>query len=201
MKKELDSSKAAFKLDLIETVNADPMVSPSDLKVLAAYLAVMSWPQGRAWLASSLAMAMTGLSHGQFWKSRSRLLGNNDEKRAYLIPVRKGGKVSTYQLINPWRDEALDMVAARLAHNREVQRQKKVALRAKSSVHRMEGLEADLSLQKVDGQEGGCPSRICSSVPPDFAPYSPLGITPREEGAVEKTDGSNVVPFNKRRAS
>lgn len=189
MKKELDSSKASFKLDLIETANADPIVRPADLKVLAAYIAVMDWPTHKAWLASSRGMAVTGLSHGQFWTSRSRLLGNNDEKRAYLIAVRNGGKVATYKLINPWRDEALDMIAARLAHNREVQRQKKVARRAKSS------------LQNLEGPFDAGPSRICSSVPPDSRPYSPLVTPPREEGAGEKIDDTNVVPFNKRRAS
>ena len=66
MKAELDRSKASFKLDLVETANADPALNPADLKVLAAYVAVMAWPSCKAWLAAAQAMAMTGLSDRQF---------------------------------------------------------------------------------------------------------------------------------------
>lgn len=201
MKKELDRSKASFKLDLIETANADPVVTASDLKLLAAYVAVMAWPSHKTWLVESLATAKTGLSHGQFWKSRARLLGKNEEKRAYLIAIRQGGKVATYKLINPWRDEAMELIDAKLAYNREVERQRKAAKRAKSSVQNLEGQKADLSLQNLDGQNHPCPSRIWSFVPPKNGGNNPSVSTPRILSREETDLGAKVLPFNPRKAS
>lgn len=199
MKKELDRSKASFKLDLIETANADPMLTPADFKLLAAYVAVMAWPSHRTWLTASLAMAKTGLSHGQYWKSRGRLLGENSEKRAYLIAVRSGGKVATYKLINPWRDEAIQHVDAMTAYHREAERQKKAGKRASSTIQNMEGQDIDLSLHRMEGQKAPCPSRICSSVPPENSSYYPSVITPSKNGVRDEVSlSSNVVPFNRK---
>jgi hypothetical protein len=183
MKSELDRSKASFKLDLIETANADPMLSAADFKVLAAYVAVMAWPSCRSWLASSLAQAMTGISDRQFRESRKRLLGNNIDRRAYLIPVRQGGgKVSTYMLINPWRDEARALVDAKMAYHREVERQRKA------------GKRAALSRQNLQGQNGGCPGKICRSVPANSAAYYPSMITPsKKDSRGEDDQGAKVV--------
>ncbi|RWK79654.1 MAG: hypothetical protein EOR51_12155 [Mesorhizobium sp.] len=190
MKDELDRSKASYKLDLIEAANADPVLTQPDFKLLAAYVAVMAWPSCKTWLAASLGMAMTGLSHGQFWKSRSRLIGENPEQRAYLVAVRGSKeKVSEFHLINPWRDEAKDRVKAMLGHHREVDRQKKARKKAASSLHSMEG------------QTDAGPSTPWSSIPPNCGGNTPLVNPPREEGAGEKIEGSNVLPFNKRRAS
>ncbi|RUM95174.1 hypothetical protein EET67_24810 [Pseudaminobacter arsenicus] len=197
MKKELDRSKASFKLDLIETANADPMVSAADLKLLAAYVAVMAWPSCKSWLVEPLGRAMTGLSHGQFWKSRARLLGDNEEKRAYLIAVRQGGKVSTYKLINPFRDEARALVEAKLEYHREVERQRKATKRTSSSVQNLEGHESDLSLHKMEGQNDACPSKKWGPVPPENGGNTPSVIPPSKKGVREEASlGSNVVPFN-----
>lgn len=202
MKKELDKSKASFKLDLIETANADPMLSPADFKLLSAYVAVMAWPSHRTWLAASLAMAKTGLSHGQFWKSRARLLGDNAQKRAYLITARSGGKVATYKLINPWRDAAIEHVDAMTAYHRETERQKKAGKRAASSLQNMEGQEVGLSLHRMEGQQEPCPSRICSSVPPENSSYYPSIITPSKNGVRDEVSrGSPVsVPLFRERS-
>ncbi|RUW26335.1 MULTISPECIES: hypothetical protein [unclassified Mesorhizobium] len=189
MKVELDRSKASFKLDLIETANIDPMLTPADFKVLAAYVAVMAWPSCKTWLASTRAQALTGLGDRQFRNSRAVLLGKNEAKRAYLVPARSGGKVSTYKLVNPWRDEARQHVEAMTAYHKEIERQKKAKKRA------------DLSLQNLPGQEDACPGKICRSVPAKSAGYSPSMITPREEEAGDEKHGSNVIQFNTRRAS
>jgi hypothetical protein len=201
VKKELEKSKASFKLDLIETANADPMVTASDFKLLAAYIAVMAWPSHKTWLVESLATAKTGLSHGQYWKSRARLLGKNEEKRAYLIAVRQGGKVAAYKLINPWRDEAIELVDAKLAYHREVERQRKATKRAAAPLQKMEGQKTDVSLQNLDGQSHPCPSRIWSSVPPENGDKYPSVSTPKNIGREETDLRSNVLPFNPRRAS
>lgn len=184
MKKELDKSKASFKLDLIETANADPMVSPADLKVLAAYVAVMSWPSCKTWLATTLAMAMTGLSDRQFEKSRARLLGKNDAGRSYLVAARQSGKVAAYLLINPWRDEARAHVETMLGYHREVARQKKAKKRAASSP------------KNVRGQNTPCPRKIFGPVPEICSDNTPLEIPPKIIGREETDLGSNVVPFN-----
>lgn len=182
MKKELDRSKASFKLDLIETANADPMVRPADFKVLAAYAAVLKWPSCKTWLTPTLAQAMTGLSERQFWNSRARLTGNNPEKRAYLIPTRKIENTATFLLINPWRDEALEQIEAMARYHREVARQKKAKERAA------------LSLQNLQGHEEGCPCKFCSPVPANSAGNTPLMITPRKkESRGEDEKGAKVV--------
>lgn len=200
MKQELDRSKASFKLDVIETANADPMLTPADFKLLAAYVAVMDWPSHKTWLAESLAIAKTGLSHGQFWKSRSRLLGKNEERRAYLIAVRSNGKVAAYKLVNPWRDEAREHIEAMTAYHREAARQKKAAKRAAPSLQQMEGQSIKLSLHSVEGQTPPCPSRIWGPVPPENGAYYPSMITPNEKGVRgEGNPVSNVVPINSRR--
>lgn len=190
MKNELDRSKASFKLDLMETANADPMVGPSDFKVLCAYAAVIDWPSCRTWLASSLAQAMTGLSDRQFRESRKRLLGKNEEKRAYLFPARQDGKVTKYRLLNPWRDEAKALIDAKLAYHQEVERQRKAASRA------------NVSRQNLPGQNDLCPGKVCRSVPAKSAAYTPLEITPKDSGREERPLGTNVLPFKPdRRAS
>lgn len=184
MKQELDRSKASFKLDLMETANADPMVSPADFKVLSAYVAVMAWPSCKAWLATAQAMAMTGLSDRQFEKSRVRLLGKNPAGRAYLVVARRSRSVSTYVLINPWRDEARAHVEAMHAYHKEVARQKKARQRAA------------LSLKNVRGQKPPCPRTEFGRVPENNSDNTPLVITPSIMDRDDADLGANVVPFN-----
>lgn len=202
MKKEIDRSKASFKLDLLETANADPMVKPADLKVLSAYVAVMAWPSCKAWLATSQAMAMTGLSDRQFEMSRRRLLGENPAKRAYLVAVHHNRKVSTYALINPWRDDAIAHVAAMHGYFKEVARQKKARQREAASLKNSRGHEANMSPKNLRGQEPACPRTFFGSVPENSSDNTPLMITPSKKGVREENSpGSNVVSFNRKGAA
>lgn len=189
MKAELDRSKASFKLDLLETANADPALNPADLKVLAAYIAVMAWPSCKAWLATAQAMARTGLSDRQFEKSRVRLLGKNPAGRAYLVVARQSRSVSTYVLINPWRDEAIAHVEAMHVYHKEVARQKKARQRAA------------LSPKNVQGQKPPCPRTLFGPVPENNSDNNPLLNPPRIIGRQETDLGSKVLPFNPRKAS
>lgn len=191
MKAELDTSKASFKLDLIETANADPMLSKPDFKLLAAFVAVMTWPSCKTWLTAPLAQAMTGLSERQFRESRLSLQGNNAAKRAYLVPARQAGKVSTFLLVNPWRDEAKLHIAALTDHYKDVVAQKKAKQRT------------NLSRQTVQGQDQACPGKLCRSVPANCAAYTPLGLPQeRKEDREENQERSNVVHLQiKRRTS
>lgn len=133
-----NSSKASFKLDLIETVNADPFLEASDLKLIAAYAAVVGWPGRQAWLSTSRARAMTGLSERQVGKSRLRLSGvdpdNKDNPRplrVYLDRVRVKGQTTIYRLENPWREDCRQHVAIRTEYLRQMQAERQ-ALRRQS---------------------------------------------------------------------
>ena len=183
MKKELDRSKASFKLDLLETANADPMISPYDFRLLSAYVALMEWPSCRTRLSPSLAMSKTGIGERQFWISRACLAGKNPESRAYLIPGKRLPNGSqTYHLINPWRDEAMAHVEAMTAYHREVARYKKAKKREQAP------------LQNMQGHLMGCSCIICSAVPARCADDYPSMITPRKKGVREEGDQSpNVV--------
>lgn len=187
MKKELNKSKASYKLDLIETANVDPMIRPADFKLLAAYVAVMDWPSCHAELAMTLALAKTGLSDRQIEKSRARLLGRNDEGRAYLSPVRRSSNSAKYMLINPWRDEGWERTLAMLAYHQEAQRQKKSKKRAATSPQLCSGDKTRPS-----------PNSVRSCPPNSVRASTPLS-TPSKKGVrEEKTLGSNVVPFNRK---
>lgn len=190
MKKELDKSKASFKLDLMETANVDPIIRPADFKVLAAYIAMMEWPSCRTRLALTLAMAKTGLSDRQIEKSRARLLGKNEEGRAYLSPVRRSSASATYMLINPWRDEARERTAAMLGYHQEVVRQKKARKRA------------SVSPNSVRGQNGAVPE-LCSVPSPNSVRVSTPQRVPQQEKGIreEGSLGSNVVPIDIKRRS
>src|SRR5690606_11312408 len=110
--------------------------------------------------------------------------------------IRSDGKVAAYKLVNPWRDEAIERVDAMTAYHREVERQKKAGKRAAPSLQILEGQSSNLSLHIMEGQTAPCPSRICSSVPPENNSYYPSVITPRKKGVREEGSlNSNVVPF------
>ncbi len=183
---DADKTKASFKLDLIETAAADPVIGASDLRLLIAYASVIEWPSGRTWLAWSLASAKTGLSERQFRQSRDGLRGNNEAKRAYLRPARRGGEVVAYTLVNPWMDESRAHVQAMLKYHRAVAAEKKANQRLK------------MSRQNLQGQEEACPGKICRSVPAKSAAYYPSVVPQEDENGREDISGSNVLPFNRR---
>lgn len=190
MKAEIDRSKASFKLDLIETANADPEIKSSDLRLLIAYVSVIEWPSAKAWLSMTLARAKTGLSERQFWTSRARLLGGNDAKRAYLKPVRGSAKVGSFTIINPWRQEALDHIKVMTGHYIETEKHRKAVSRNKQSVSRND----NLSLQKLQGHKPHCPCKFCSPVPAEIAGKYPSISTPRKNEVREEGNQSpNVV--------
>jgi hypothetical protein len=198
MTKDHDRSKASFKLDLIKTANADPSLKPADFKLLVAYAEVMEWPSGRTWLATSLALALTGLSERQFRTSRDRLRGQ-DGGRRYLDVARRGGRIAAYRLINPWLDDAKAHIEAMVEYHKGVERSRKAMSRMKKPASQ----SSDLSRQILPGQNPDCPGRICRPVPAEFAAYNPTRITPRKKGGREESPlGPNVVPFiSKRKAS
>jgi hypothetical protein len=121
-----DASKASFKLDLIETVNADPKVKqPSDLKLLAAYCSVMGWPKRRAWLSTSRARAMTGLAESQVSTSRKRL-----QEQGYLKEDGTERGTKAFILENPRRDDIRQHIAITTEHLRDKQAERQATRRA-----------------------------------------------------------------------
>jgi hypothetical protein len=100
-------SKASFKLSLIETVAADPKLQPSDLSLIVAYLAFLTWPARTAYLTTTAARARTGLSERQISTSRDRLLG-----RDYLVDTETKKRASqVFRIENPRADEIIDHIA------------------------------------------------------------------------------------------
>jgi len=186
MKKELDSSKASYKLDLIETANVDPIIKPADFKLLAAYVAVMEWPSCQCELAMTLAMAKTGLSGRQIELSKRRLLGKNEEGRAYLSPVRRRSNLSRYMLVNPWRDEARERTIAMLGYHQAVERQRKAKKRALLSPQNSSGDKMGLS-----------PENSSVMSPENSSGKYPYEYPNKDKGREENSPGSNVVPFNR----
>lgn len=185
MKRELDKTKASYKLDLIETANVDPVIKPADFKLLAAYVAVMEWPSCHAELAMTLAMAKTGLSDRQIELSKKRLLGKNEEGRAYLSPVRRRSNLARYMLVNPWRDDARDLTIAMLGHHQEVERQRKAKKRGLLSPQKSSGDKMSLS-----------PENSSVMSPENSSGKYPYEYPKEEKGRGETDLGSNVVPFN-----
>lgn len=172
------SSKASFKLDLIEFANSDPLLKPSDLKVLAAYAAVLDWPCRHAYLASTLGQAKTGLSDRQLRASRARLAGKNAAKRKYLHKVRiDASGVTVFRVENPWKKEDVDQhVAILLAHFKEQERDKKA-----------------LQRQILQGRKVACPGTFSGDVPADISAidpvYTPQDMAPKKENTVLDVNG------------
>ena len=115
-------------------------------------------------------------------------------RRAYLRPARRGGSVTAYSLINPWRDEAIVHVEAMTAYHKEVERQRKATKRASLPRPNIPGREAEMSLQILPGHEPGCPGKICRPVPAEFAAYYPSGSTPKKRGSrKDKGQGAEII--------
>jgi len=160
--KQENASKASFKLNLIETVNADPVMKASDVKLIAAYAAVLQWPEREAWLSTSRARAMTGLSDRQVRASRARLAGKNSAKRTYLHMLRKHGSTSIFRVDNPWWEDSRQYVAVTLDYYRGLERAKK-----------------SLSRQNLQGRKRCCPGRKFGDVPANNAANIPT-IPPQD---------------------
>jgi hypothetical protein len=181
VKEKLDSSKASFKLDLIETANADPVLNAYDLKLLAAFVSVMEWPSCRAWLSEPLGRAKTNLSQREFWRSRRRLLGANEAARAYLKAVRSTGRVTKFKLVNPWRDDAREHVTAMTSLHQEVDRNRKATSRTKQAAAQ----SSNLSLSIGQGQNRARPCPMDHSVPVHWGSKYPSDSSPRKRAVRE----------------
>lgn len=195
---KVDRSKAAFKLDLIETVNADPLLEGSDLKLIAAYLSVMTWPKREAWLSISRARAKTGLSERQISNSRQRLAGvpqkgKDKPGRTYLSPQRKDGLTTIYRVENPWLEDSRAHVAEMTDHLRELQTERKAERRRIERVPaNSAGTEEALSHSPSDWD---VPANNAGNIPS----YTPQDIALKEEnpfqlGSTPQTYGQEDDP-------
>ncbi|MCO6386219.1 hypothetical protein [Aliihoeflea sp. 40Bstr573] len=173
-----NASKASFKLDLIETVNADPMMEPSDLKLIAAYAALMQWPKREAWLSTSRARAMTGLSERAVTDSRRRLSGKNEMNRVYLKPVRKSGLTQVFRIENPWREDCRQHVAIRTEHFRESQAERQAERRRLKRVSAAVA-DTDHALSQSLG-ECDVPATSAGNIPAD----TPQDMAPKKDNTV-----------------
>lgn len=170
-----DRSKASFKLDLIETVNADPALEASDLKLIAAYAAVVDWPSRQSWLSTSRARAMTGLSERQVSNSRARLAGGNVAGRVYLSELRRDGLTTVYRVDNPWLEDHRQHVAIMTEHFRGQQKERQAERRR---------LQRDVPATVADTSEGLSQSLGERDVPATVAGNIP-SYTPQKEALKE----------------
>jgi hypothetical protein len=156
---DADRSKASFKLDLIETVNADPKMQASDLKLVVAHLSVMSWPKRTAWLSISRARAMTGLSERQIINSRKRV-----RERGYLSVPPSDPDARVFTLENPRRDDMRQHVAILMDHlkNQQAERQAERRRHAKA-----------VTANSADTEEAMSQSPSECDVSANFAGYYP----------------------------
>lgn len=70
-----NKSNAFFKLSLLETVGADPLLKPIDHSLTGAYLRFMKWPSRHAYLSNMKARILTGMqSEPTITSSRARLV-------------------------------------------------------------------------------------------------------------------------------
>lgn len=135
----VDRAKGSFKLDLIETVAADPLLEGSDVEMIVAYASVMTWPKREAWLSISRARAKTGLSERQISKCRLRLSGvarkgENKAYRPYLVALRQEGLTTIYRVDNPWLENSREHVAMATDFYREKQADRQKERRRASRV-------------------------------------------------------------------
>lgn len=180
-----NASKASFKLDLIETVNADPALEASDLKLMSAYAAVMQWPKREAWLSISRARAMTGLSERQISNSRARLSGENRAKRTYLTPVRRQGGTPVFRVENPWREDSRQHVAIQTEYFREAMRERQAARRRHvSATSAATNIPVSQSLGECD---------VSAMVAGNIPSYTPQNLALREETSTGEQQRSSYA--------
>lgn len=143
-----DKSKASFKLDLVETVNADPVMQPTDLSLLVAYLSMMSWPTCKSWLSTSRARAMTSLSERQIVTSRQRL-----QERGYMIEEGTiQGTSKLFRITNPRRDDMRQHVAIMTDDYREKQATRQAERRRRSRPVPANSAETEEAMSQSPGE-------------------------------------------------
>lgn len=100
-------NSAAFKLSVLETCAADPLMKPIDVALLTAYLKFMKWPKRTAYMPNLKARVLTGTkSEETISISRARLV-----KRGYLRQVMDKLNGSTiYEMNNPRAEIVADHV-------------------------------------------------------------------------------------------
>ncbi|MES0053414.1 hypothetical protein NKJ66_07290 [Mesorhizobium sp. M0078] len=154
------ASKASFKLSLIETVAADPKLQPSDLSLMVAYLAFLTWPARTSYLTTTAARARTGLSERQISTSRGRLL-----ERDYLVDtetVKYSSKV--FHLENPRAVEIIDHVAYTVEYLKEKMAVRQADRRRLARVVPAEIAETDEAMSHAPG-ECDVPAAIAGNIP------------------------------------
>ncbi|UVC12842.1 hypothetical protein [Mesorhizobium onobrychidis] len=153
------ASKASFKLDMIETVNADPQMQPSDLAVVAAHLCVMSWPERRAWLSTSKARAMTGLSERQIVNSRARIA-----KRGYLVQDGLYGTTKIFRLENDRLEDMRQHVVITTEYLKEIQKDRQTERRRLARVVHANSAETENACHAAQG-DCDVPANSAGNIP------------------------------------
>ncbi|RWE11559.1 MAG: hypothetical protein EOS61_15630 [Mesorhizobium sp.] len=173
---KVEASKASFKLTLIETVAADPLLQPSDLSLTVAYLAFLTWPARKVWLTTTAARARTGLSERQIATSRARLLD-----RKYLVDTEtKKGFSQVFRVDNPRAEEMRDHVVYTVENLKEQMAARQADRRRLARIVPAEIAETDETMSHAPS---ACdvPAAIAEEIPP----YTPQDMAMKEEESLE----------------
>lgn len=185
---ETDRAKGSFKLDLFETVNADPKTQPGDLALVVAYAQRMEWPRRLAWLSIAAARAMTGLSERQVNVARGRLL-----KRGYLEDKGKRGVARLFKIGNPRAAQMREHVSDATAYFREQIKERQSSRRRKVRVcAEIAPTESHVSQHPGD-------SDVCANSAGNVPIYTPQVLALKKEthsqGYAVSTDDDPDCPF------
>lgn len=170
---------AAWKFEIFDTVNADPCLKPTDLKMMIAYLNYANYDKREAYLANSTARALTNIrSHTTMSESRSRL-----QEFGYLTDTGKrtlDGCVwfelrnSREKLVADHVRMTIEVVREREAFRKADDRRRAVA---KQRQHPLVPPENGTAVTSDTGPSNlPCPSTNCRDSPP-FYGDNPLELT------------------------
>jgi hypothetical protein len=127
--REKDRQSAAWKFDLLETLNADPKANGSCLKVMAVYLKYADSESRQAFVSNSNLTIRAAVSKPTAQTARETL-----EKLGYLVPrYRVGDGAMLYRITNARRELITDHLHIALQVAAEAARERKLTARKKAS--------------------------------------------------------------------
>ncbi|MDX0496176.1 hypothetical protein GOC59_11615 [Sinorhizobium medicae] len=148
-----DTSFTTWKLNLENTVNADPRLGPACLKIVRAYLDWMGSPLARPFLSIIHLRIATALTEPTIIKARREL-----EKEGYFVPDgRTSSGAVMYRIVNSGENRVLDHISIA----RETLRRKEAEKKERERQKRLSPKETlgPPSPKKTLGQEAEMPSR------------------------------------------
>lgn len=161
-------SLTSWKLDLLETVNADPMTTPTDLAIVEAYLHFVRAKSRTAYLSALSLRVRTGIASAETVTARRKVL----VKLGYFVPNgRTKTGIEVYQIVNARQNIVLDHVTIASEKLREMDAERKKAFREKRRIAgdvppKSVGTRSANVPPKSEITNGACPTKNPQDVPP-----------------------------------